>query len=445
MSTFKRAWLYITRKKVKSIIMFFILLGIATATLGALSIKKATLANKQQINKNFENGFQIDSENKDNDITSNEINQILGINGVSKYNAKSIVKADAKSLKQVEPLESQVQLTSDSMKNAVELEGIYSSELDNMFVNGLIKLVEGRHISKEDESKVLIHKRLAELNGLKLGDTISVGKSKIDDENSGESDKKVELTIIGIFDSEIKQEANMSSELVDNLLIGSMNIVKELYDYTDETIGYRQVNFYVNDVEELDSIIDKARALKLDWSTFKISGGGKKLDSVNDSVNSLDSVVSLILMGAIAIGFIILSLILAFWIQERIHETGILLSVGIEKRKIIYQYIIELLMIAVVAFGISYFSGGVVGKTIGTNLVREISEQSTNSGVSNFESQDMETRLMEEKIKNIDVSVSFREVIYVWVMGSATIVVSVIVASTPIIRLKPKEILSKMS
>ena len=337
MSTFKRAWLYITRKKVKSIIMFFILLGIATATLGALSIKKATLANKQQINKNFENGFQIDSENKDNDITSNEINQILGINGVSKYNAKSIVKADAKSLKQVEPLESQVQLTSDSMKNAVELEGIYSSELDNMFVNGLIKLVEGRHISKEDESKVLIHKRLAELNGLKLGDTISVGKSKIDDENSGESDKKVELTIIGIFDSEIKQEANMSSELVDNLLIGSMNIVKELYDYTDETIGYRQVNFYVNDVEELDSIIDKARALKLDWSTFKISGGGKKLDSVNDSVNSLDSVVSLILMGAIAIGFIILSLILAFWIQERIHETGILLSVGIEKRKIIYQ------------------------------------------------------------------------------------------------------------
>lgn len=44
MGTFKRAWLYITRKKVKSIIMFFILLGIATATLGALSIKKARLA-----------------------------------------------------------------------------------------------------------------------------------------------------------------------------------------------------------------------------------------------------------------------------------------------------------------------------------------------------------------------------------------------------------------
>ena len=121
MGTFKRAWLYITRKKVKSIIMFFILLGIATAPLDELSIKKATLANKQQINKNFESGFQMDSENKDNDITSNEINQILGIKGVSKYNAKSIVKVDAKSLKQVQPLEAQAQFTSDSMKNAFEL------------------------------------------------------------------------------------------------------------------------------------------------------------------------------------------------------------------------------------------------------------------------------------------------------------------------------------
>lgn len=34
----------------------------------------------------------MNSENKDNDITSNEINQILGINGVSKYNAKVLLR-----------------------------------------------------------------------------------------------------------------------------------------------------------------------------------------------------------------------------------------------------------------------------------------------------------------------------------------------------------------
>lgn len=34
----------------------------------------------------------------------------------------------------------------------------------------------------------------------------------------------------------------MASELVDNVLIGSMNVMKELYEYTDKTLGYRQAN-----------------------------------------------------------------------------------------------------------------------------------------------------------------------------------------------------------
>ena len=41
MNVFKRSILYITRKKIKSIIMLFILFGIATAVLSGISIKKA--------------------------------------------------------------------------------------------------------------------------------------------------------------------------------------------------------------------------------------------------------------------------------------------------------------------------------------------------------------------------------------------------------------------
>lgn len=40
MGSFKRAVLYITRKKKKSILMFFILFCIATAVLSGISIKK---------------------------------------------------------------------------------------------------------------------------------------------------------------------------------------------------------------------------------------------------------------------------------------------------------------------------------------------------------------------------------------------------------------------
>ena len=55
MGSFKRAVLYITRKKKKSILMFFILFCIATAVLSGISIKKATSIARQ--NSRFGNDF----------------------------------------------------------------------------------------------------------------------------------------------------------------------------------------------------------------------------------------------------------------------------------------------------------------------------------------------------------------------------------------------------
>ena len=45
----------------------------------------------------------------------------------------------------------------------------------------------------------------------------------------------------------------------------------------------------------------------------------------------------------------------------------------------------------------------------------------------------------------IDVKVDVEELIYVYVIGSGIIIISVLLSSVSIIRLKPKEILSKMS
>ena len=59
MGSFKRAVLYITRKKKKSILMFFILFCIATAVLSGISIKKATSIARQNSSKETANTFEI--------------------------------------------------------------------------------------------------------------------------------------------------------------------------------------------------------------------------------------------------------------------------------------------------------------------------------------------------------------------------------------------------
>ena len=56
-----------------------------------------------------------------------------------------------------------------------------------------------------------------------------------------------------------------------------------------------------------------------------------------------------LIVGCIVVSVCILILILSMWIKQRKYETGILLSIGITKGKIVFQYIVEVLLIAVVA------------------------------------------------------------------------------------------------
>ena len=157
----------------------------------------------------------------------------------------------------------------------------------------------------------------------------------------------------------------------------------------------------------------------------------------------------MVLIGAIIAGVIILSLVLAFWIQGRVHETGILLSIGVSKFNIISQYIIELLLISILAFGGSYFSSKVISQNIGNTIVAQASKQAVQdvqSGFGGFSlGNDVNSSLATRTVDEIDVKVDVEELIYVYVIGTVIIILSVMASSVSIIRLKPKEILSKMS
>ena len=50
------------------------------------------------------------------------------------------------------------------------------------------------------------------------------------------------------------------------------------------------------------------------------------------------------------------------WNRERIHETGVYLALGIKKRQIISQYLLEVLLIGSVAFSIAYLPSKAVAE-----------------------------------------------------------------------------------
>ena len=127
---------------------------------------------------------------------------------------------------------------------------------------------------------------------------------------------------------------------------------------------------------------------------------------------------------------IILSLVLIFWLRERLHEIGILLSIGTSKAKIILQQIIELVYIAVFSIILSSVLENVILKYGVKNAIDKL-------GVDNL------PEAISQQILNVKVELGY--VLTVSAILFLIIVCSIVITSLITLRMKPKEILSKMS
>ena len=452
MNVFKRSILYITRKKIKSIIMLFILFGIATAVLSGISIKKAANIARQDSNKDMANTFELQANfagNFEGTIPENLIDKVSKVEGVKNYDA-AIQGAglDLENVNYIKPEKNAVQYNDDyKYEKLFSVEAHKSSEYDTKFISKSLKLVDGRHIVPTDKGKVLIHKALAEANNLKVGDTIKAKKSDGDFNASTLSKNDYDLEIVGIFESENTEREGSQLEIPENLIISDINTLKTLYGYSDGQIQYTSAVY--NTSKNVDDVISSLNKISEDWSLYTILKSEDTFLALSKSFDAMEKIINIILIGAIVVGIIILSLVLAFWIQGRVHETGILLSVGVPKFKIISQYIIELLLIATIAFGASFFSSKAISQSMGNAIVSQASKQAiqeVQQGFGGFSlGADANSSLATQTADEIDVDVELKEVAYVYLIGTAIIITSVMISSRSIIKLKPKEILSKMS
>ena len=451
MGSFKRAVLYITRKKKKSILMFFILFCIATAVLSGISIKKATSIARQNSSKETANTFEIQNNlatNFTGTMPESLVNKVSKVNGIKNYDASvQGIGLVFKQLQNVEPKNNTVQYTDKQYKNLFPVEAHKFTEYDTKFMSKSFRLVEGRHLVEGDKNKVLVHKALAEKNNLKVGDRIIGTKDSLDYNASKDAPSEYDLEIVGIFESQNTDRMGSKLEIPENLILSDMNTLNALYGYSKGNSQYTSAVFNTN--KNVDDVISDVNKIQENWSLYNISKSDDTFLALSKSFDSLEKIVNMLLIGSIIVGIIVLSLVLAFWIQGRIHETGILLSIGVGKFKIISQYIIKLLLISVLAFGTSYFSSKMISQNIGDAMVSQASKQAVQEVQQGFGGMslgyDANTSLATQTVDGIDVDVSLKEVLYVYAIGATIIISSVMISSSSIIRLKPKEILSKMS
>ena len=196
-------------------------------------------------------------------------------------------------------------------------------------------------------------------------------------------------------------------------------------------------------------------------------------------LEKLQSLVTSIILVIALVSGIILALILTMWGRSRIHETGVFLSLGIGKGKIVSQYLVEVFMIAVIAFGLSFFMGNAVANQLANKLIespssgeslsndkdvvwdskddyglslddvqvtiKDNSEISTPQNEQDVIPPEAEVSVDIAETEQIHISVDILDMLQLYLIGFAIITVSVILSSGTIIHLKPREILSKMS
>ena len=86
----KRAYLYITRKKLKTALLFSIILIMSTLLIVCFSINSSSNVANANVRKALKCGFTVNAKTIENGLNENVVNQILNIDGITdSYNLRS--------------------------------------------------------------------------------------------------------------------------------------------------------------------------------------------------------------------------------------------------------------------------------------------------------------------------------------------------------------------
>lgn len=476
MSIFKRAFLYVTRKRGKIILLFAILLIMATFVLTGLSIWKASevaqlnlrqsLGGKFDVFVDWSNSPYVVKEPVKDEVdeetgktsssflmystvqfTSENIAAIKGVPGVKYCSARqdNLLLFDELSL-----FPGTIS-TDAKYQGYTKTLGVCNTEDDELFTTGTLTLAEGRHISADDTHVAIISRDLAERNELKIGDYLTTHSYSMED--NGFTGLEIKVQIIGLFTPNVVEqfgETVTAYDKIQNRIFVDLQTSKE-FDGGEINYGFSALHVTIDDPQNMAQVVTAVKALpRIDWKAFTVEEDNETYENAAAPLATLNELVVTLLVVIIVVSAIILALILTLWTKTRIHEIGVFLSVGIRKSSIIRQYLIEVLLIAVFAFGLSYFtSNGIVGQ-IGNHLLEQsvqVKQEDNSSSAATAVEVGADT-LIQKPLpaeNGIHVSVGLDSLILLYLIGFVIIIVAVSISSITVMRLKPREILSKMS
>lgn len=485
MNILKRAFLYVSRKWQQSLILFFVLLVVCASAFIGLSILKASslaAANlRGQLGGTFSmeidtgNAAHVQSAASTEGYTASYyagkfldhtvIDEVMKTSGISEYSANTEVVANLKSDKgQYHSLvENPQNYYSSSNSHIAMIQGWTSLHQCAYFANQTLEVTQGGMFTDDGTAQAVISRELAERNQIEIGDMLilEINHEVIDFLDFPLERQECVFEIVGIFDICAEQQTDQYTsqrQMLQNWVFVDARTLLPYLNGLLESIGqppmgYEKVTFRVKDPAEMDSIIKNIQENKaIDWDYFKIMIDNTNYKSAENALKGMDGGIRMTIIAITAAGIGILILLLSIWTKSRIHETGILLSVGKSKWEILTQRMAEMMLITVLALGMAYVCGNIAANEVGNRLLSQTNEQNTEESTANSlhsglpvqaDSYSLTPVFSAPKVEELTVNISADIVVMVYAMELLIALASIGIACIPVMGIKPKMILTK--
>ncbi|CAM3186227.1 ABC transporter permease [Lactiplantibacillus plajomi] len=489
MNFFKRAWLNLTAKKGRSIllilvtsaIMLFVLAGLLirnaadTATTNAKKSVGATVTLSANRQAAFKKMRQSTTKQKSrpklttSPVKLSDAKKIAALANVSGYNATASTSANAKGFDVISTSSS----SSGGMKG---MGGAMSSSSGNIAISGVTatssvssfqsktsKITKGRGITASDSgtNNVVIESELAKQDSLSVGDTIKLKAT------TGQK-KTYTMKIVGIYktSSTTTQQGPGATDPANSVYTATSfaNTIKgSKYKNTADS-----VTFSISNPAKVSSV-KKAGNQLINTSKYSLSTDDSSYQTVKASMDNVKSFADKIVWLVAIAGTIILALIVILMVRERRYEIGVLLSLGESRWKIVAQFFVEMVMVLVVSIVVAGFGGKFVGNQLSDQLVSQQTTTATttsqtggqpggggmpsgNAGGSQPSGQKPSGGQMQggpnqqasgatSQQTDLDVNVTVLDLVQLGGLGLGIMFLSIMLASGGILRLQPKKVL----
>ena len=440
MNVGKLAFLYLTRKKGKNLLLGIVFLLISFSLLAGSAVYLEIWQVSEDLRSNIGASFNI-RPYEQFDVNNGQVSS-KGTPVMDEQSIRRVISIVGKELKcyntehsgyvKGENLSFLAGTGHSEESNMGTVKAVRDSSLCQAFLDEEYELAEGKHIKSEDNGKILISKALAEQNNLAVGDKITLTHAKLGSDDGVYTDLMKEksayetVEIKGIYDIKNASDnaLNPTAKKAENLIFSDSQLLINLQEQ-EQGVYEGEISFFIADPLHLDKMVSEIKGIdSIAWNNHIINANDFKYSKIAEQFQSMQKVVVALLAVAAVLGFLVLMLILTFRIRGRMQEAGILLAVGKSKQQIIGQFLIEAMILLWIGFLLAIIIFLPLADTL-NSLLFDFITQST--------------------IHKNYLQPDFLHFVILLILENLGVLLTVLVCSGVILSLKPKEILTKMS